>query len=213
MSSFKIVFLTGKIDDRLVSKKVTIRTDMLFENVFAYMLREKYNFDAPTSMTEQEKNTLEIYKKVLDFFGGKWDEEIRKQCAEIEEITVNIVGSLLDKIADELFSEGITWSKITAFLLFVKELSLMCIYKKLPADILNVIFECFYRLVLEKLETWIEDHGNWEGISSTLVGKGNSIVPSKSSCVKSWVKFLLRTAVKFFGIYRSVSNIFNRNTS
>lgn len=196
-------------DDRLVSKKDTVRTHTLLENVFAYMVREKCDFYAKSTMNRKEKEIFQIYKRALDFVGDAYCQKVRRECTKLDVITKDSVDTLLCTIADELFSDGITWSRITAFFVFVKELTLWCIYKKVPTSIVDVIVVCFSELVEEKLKPWIEDHGNWDGISSIYPENENSMLPSKSSCVK----LLLLTAIKAFGIFSSVSNVVNNTIS
>lgn len=151
-------------------------------------------------MNRKEKEIFQIYKQALDFFGDTYCQKIRRECAKLDGITED--SPLLFTVADELFSEG------TLFV-FVKELTLRCIYKKEPTSILDVIVECFSELVEEKLKPLIEDHGNWDGISSIYPENENSMLPSKSSCVK----LLLLTAIKAFGIFSSVSNVVNNTIS
>lgn len=200
--SFRADFITG---ERNVSKKDSVRTDTLLRNIFAYMLRNKYNFDTATTMNEKEKDILEIYKTELDFFGNEKGQKIRNQFTELDVVNEDtIIDSVLYAVADELFSEGITWSLIIAYFVFVKEFTLFCIYdKKLKKSIVDVVFECFAGFVKQKLKRWIEDHGNWEGIQ----------LKKENSFKSSWFKLLLRTSIKTFGIFSSVSNVVHNNIS
>lgn len=176
-----------------------IRSDVLIEHVFAYMVRDKYGFVAVTIMNPREKDTFEIYKKVLDSFEYIYRWIMKKRCAELVQIIrEDNLGSLLFTIANEYFSEEITWGHIAIYFNFIEELALACIYKKLPKSIVNVIFESFSEIAKQKLKSWIEKNGNWEGIR--LVKRKSTL-----QSVKFWVTYflltylLLRIVIKVFG--------------
>lgn len=138
-----------------------VRTDFILENVFSYLVRDIYNFTAISPMNKKEKDVFEGMKETLNAFKDDYAYSVKSLCAEIGLITEDNVGSILLGVSNEVFSEGITWSRIIAFFVFVGELTIMCIYKKLPKSIVDVMYECFSRLVKEKLESWIEDHDGW----------------------------------------------------
>lgn len=161
---FKAAFVRGELDDfekRHYTKNDIIRTDFILENVFSYLLGDNYNFDAISAMNKKEKEIFNGMKETLNAFRDSYAGPVKSLCAEIDVITEDTVGSILLGVSNELFSEGITWSRIIAFFVFVGELTIMCIYKNLPKSIVDVMYECFSRLVKEKLESWIEDHDGW----------------------------------------------------
>lgn len=204
-SSFKAAFLRGECFAS-EPKNDAIRTDFLLENIFSYMLGDRHNFDAISNLNAKERETLEIYKRTLDNFADIYDQPLKNLCAELDGINEDVVCRVLSGIVDELFSEGITWSRIIAFFVFVKQLASMCIQKELPVSIVDVIFENFSLLVKTKLESWIEFHGGWDGIMSFQIEE-KSFRVRKASCVK----ILFHAIIKTFGIFSAVVNIVNDN--
>lgn len=184
-------------------KNDTIRTNFLLENIFSYMLGSKYDFAFLPALNAKERDTLELYKRTLDIFEDTYD--LKYICDEINEETLC---NTLFKVADELFSEGITWSRIIAFFVFVKHLTHIYIQKAdLPTFLVDEIFESFSKSVkMTSLESWIEFHGGWEGISSFQIEK------KKFRAKKvSWVKILFHGVIKTFGIFSALGNIVNDN--
>lgn len=168
-SLFKAVFTRGKLDDfekRHYAKENIIRTDFILENTFSYLVCNHYKFDAISNMNKREKDIFENIKKTLHAFRESYP--IKNMCEEIDVINEDTVDSILLDVSNELFSEGITWSRIIAFFVFVGELTITCIEKKLLNSIVDVMYECFSRLVKEKLESWIENHDGWEGLSISI---------------------------------------------
>lgn len=165
---FKAAFVRGELenfDKRPYTKNDIVRTDFILENAFAYLLENHYKFDAISAMNKKENDVWDHMKETLDAFRDSYASPVKNLCAEIDIINEDTVGSILLGVSNELFSEGITWSRIIALFVFVGELTIMCISKKLPKSIVDVMFECFSRLVKEKLESWIEDHDGWVCIS------------------------------------------------
>lgn len=204
-SSFKAAFLQG---ESFVSepKNDTVRTDFLLQNIFSYMLGDKHIFDPVSNLNAKERDILEIYKRTLDNFADIHDQPLKNLCAELDGINEEFVCHILSRVADELFSEMITWGRIIAFFAFVKELAFMCIQKELPASIVDVIFENFSMAMKAKVESWIEFHGGWDGI--TLFRLETKPFRIRKT---SWVIFLLHAIIKTFGIFSAVDNIVNRN--
>lgn len=194
----KSTFMRKEIDcfeERCYNKEEIIRTDFLLENIFSYLLRDHYNFDAISPMNEKEKQVFEGTKEILDVFRDSYAIPVKNLISEInvEEITI---GSTLLSVSNELFSEGITWSRIIAFFVFVGELTVI---KKLPPSLVDVIYECFSRLVKEKLESWIEDHNGWDTLKklSVVFQQENSFKASNTN----WVSTLLHNVIQMIRNY------------
>lgn len=189
-SLFKAAFMSEELDNfenRYYTKENIIRTDFILENVFSYLVCNHYEFDAISRMNKKEKETFEKLKETINAFRESYIDPIEKWCEEIDVINEDDVGSILLTVSNELFSEGITWSRIIAFFIFVGELTITCIKKKLPKLIADVIYESFSRLVKERLESWIEDHDGWEGINSLSISiqKENVLKTSDPSWIKN----------------------------
>lgn len=200
-SLFRAAFLYGELDaseKQSYIKRYIIRTDFILENVFSHLVQKYYQFDAISPMNEKEKHLFEKLKEIINAFRDHYTGPVKNLCAEIDVICENTVGSIILGVANELFSEGITWSKILAFFVFIGELTVMCIVKKLPKSIVDVLYECFSRLVKEKLESWIEDHNGWEGIKSLSV-----VTKQKHSLKTSWKKNLFHIACQVINLLPS----------
>lgn len=186
---FKAMFVRGELDDfekRYYTKEDIIKTDCILENVFSYLLRDHYNFNTICKMYKKEKHVFETIKETLNFFRNKYGDLVKILCSEMDDIDEDTVDSVLLGVAHALFSEGITWSRIIAFFHFVGELTITCIIRKLPNSLVDVIYECFSKCVKVKLESWIEDHDGWEGVSSLSVSIQEHLLNiSKLSCSKS----------------------------
>lgn len=199
---FKAAFVRGELDDfeRQSCIKKDVRIDFILENVFSYLLPNVYNFDALCSTNEKEKHLIEKIKKILNAFRDSYSDPVKILCAELTVINEENISSILLDVADELFSEGITWSKIIAFFAFVGELTTMCIKRKLPKSLVNVMYESFSRLVKVKLESWIDDHDGWEGLTSL------SIVTQPEHLLRiskpSWAKSVLNATNRLISQFK-----------
>lgn len=202
---FKLAFLGEDDYLKRCTKDNRIRTDFILENVFSYLLQDFYEFDAICAINDKETNTLNHMKKILRTLKESSKGSLKSLCFELDDINEDKVGSILLGVAHELFSEGITWSRITAFIIFVGELTIMCLSQKLPTSIVDAMYESFSRLVKEKLETWIEDHNHWEGIFELSVENNNQLKES------NWAKVLWHTTVRIVGTLASVSNVINNS--
>lgn len=168
------MFVRGELDDvekRYYTKENIIKTDCILENIFSYLLRDHYNFNTICKMNKKEKHAFETIKEYLNLFVNEYADILKTLCAEIDDINEDTVGPVLLGVADAVYCEGTTWSRIIAFCIFVGELTIMCIQRKLPNSIVDVIYECFTKYVIENLKSWIEDHGGWEGVSCLSVSK------------------------------------------
>lgn len=167
---YKAAFVRGELDDfekRSYRKKDIIRTDFILENLFSHLVQEYYNFNALSSRNEKETNLCEISKKILDAFRDNYANPMTPLLAEVlDVICEDEIVSMLLEVSDVIFSEVITWCRIITYFIFVGELTVMCIIKKLPKSFVDVLYENFSRSVKEKVELWIEDHNGWEGIKS-----------------------------------------------
>lgn len=197
---FKSAFMrkeTDSFEERCYNKQKIIRSDYILENIFSYLLRDHYNFDAISPMNEKEKQVFEGTKEILDVFRESYATPLKNLIAEInvEEITI---GSQLLCVADEMFCDGITWNRIIAFIVFVGELTII---KKLPTSLVDVIYECFSRLVKEKLESWIEDHDGWDSLNklSVVSQQENSFKASNTN----WTSTLKYNIIHIIRIIRN----------
>lgn len=206
----KAAFVRGELND-LQKKdffgKDVIRTDFILQNMFAYLVKDQYKFDAISAINKREKDVLEGMKETVDAFRLNYASTVKSLCAEIDLITEDTLGSVLLGVSNELFSEGITWSRIIAFFVFVGELTILCVSRKISKSIVDVMYECFSRLVNEKLQSWIDDHDGWEGITSL------SVVAQQENSLKisnpGWAKSLLYGTVRMIGTLAHIANTSN----
>jgi hypothetical protein len=145
---------------------------------------------------------LEQLKETVKAFQLNYADTVKSLCTEIE-VNEDTVNSVILGVANELFCEGITWSRIIALFVFVGELTKLCLLNNLPVHIVDVVYECFSRLVKEKLECWVHDHDGWEGISSLSIAQ-----PENSSKLSNpgWAKSLFYNTVRMIGTVAQIAN-------
>lgn len=101
-------------------------------------------------------------RSLADEFSMHFKDRFVEMCDKIEinEVTLK---PTIDGIANELFSEGIKWTRIVTFLVFCSELAEHCKEHNWP-NLINVIAYSLSSYISEKLLPWINDHGGWEGL-------------------------------------------------
>lgn len=140
-----------------------VRTDFILQNVYSYLLSGRHRFNRIPHMNKIEEEVLKQFKEIVDAFRIDYVVTVKSLCTELN-VSIETVGSILHGIADELFSDGITWSRIIALSVFVGELTLSCLSRGFAEFIADLVYECFSALVKEKLEPWVLDHGGWSSI-------------------------------------------------
>lgn len=178
-----------------------IRTDFITENALLYLLENYYSFYAIRPVNKKEEDTFNKFKNVLISFRNKID-PLKNICEAIfnNGITESTVNCYLLGVANELFSEGITWSRIVGYFIFAGELAIICIKFQVSKSIVNAICKSFSMIVKEKLETWIEDHDGWEGILSLEVAERSDLTK------QSWTKVILNVIIRVVGVSRHILN-------
>lgn len=183
------------------SKNDVIRTDFLLENIFSHMLGDKYECYSISAMNKKEKDILEKVNEIYDLFGDRHGHFMVSLCEEFD-LTENTIEPVLVGVTDCIFSEVITWNYIICYFYFVGQLTMMCIYKNLPKSTVYIMYECFSRLVRDKLESWIEDNGGWEDLLSLTINYEKPSETQKSS----WVKSLWYSIIKIVGTVSFILN-------
>lgn len=142
--------------------KTGVRTDFITRSIYSYLLSQRYHVQCIRPMNGKEEEVLEKLKAIVNTFRNEYATTVRRLCTEID-LTVETVGITFQGVSNELFSDGITWSRIVAFLVFAGEITLLCLSRGKSPIIVDVVYECLSSLVKEKLEYWIFDHGGWAG--------------------------------------------------
>lgn len=165
----KAAFVRGDYDP---SKQVrdetqTIRTNFVLTNVYAHLIKDGYNFQAiPPENSKEEKIIGDIFG-IVDSFRMSYLPTIQALCSELE-FSCETIGTVLSGVANELFCEGITWSRIVAFFVYVGELTLLglvkCYSRESRIDLVIAMYQCFYCVVSQNLNGWVEDHGGWVSV-------------------------------------------------
>lgn len=126
------------------------------------MLGDKYNFNAICALNKKENDILENFKRSVDFYRNIVRNLAKTPCGD--NISEDDINSILSDIAEALFCKSwdITWGKIISFFVYVGEITLVS--KKLSATSLDAIFQFFSRLVAQKVEYWVQNHGDWENM-------------------------------------------------
>lgn len=206
---FKKVSVPSLFHEVKHSTKDDIRTDFILENIFSHLLLKIYKFDAISAMNLKEKKIISYMKEILDVFSESYADPLNQLINEIHANSVNEerIDSILLGISNELFSEGITYSRIIVFFAFVGEFTKMIILNPKPTSYVDITFECCSRLFKERLESWVEDHGGWMEFENL------ELVPKRENSFKmkniNWIKQLLYSTIQIFGIYCSVLNSLN----
>lgn len=211
----KADFVRGELDDfermEIKSKNDIVRTNFLLENIFSHMLGDKHNFNVIISaINKKENDVLEKLKKVIDSLRNQFGNLLQNLCGELDEISEDRIESILSDIACELFNRvtwDITWSRIMCFFVFVGELTVTCVSKKVPASLVDAIFEIFSRLVTEKIEYWVEYHGDWENIPLNLLLEENPSFSVRTNGMVRTSKTSIRSNLKRSLIEKKVDSL------
>lgn len=170
-------------------EKIPVRTDVILQQVFSHLVSD-FNFDGMNTMNEKEKLLIQKINEIMSLFRKSYADSIKSLCEKINDINEENTSFILLGVFSEVFSKGITWSKIIAFFVFVGELTTLCIERKLSKSIVDAIYQSFSTLVKEKLEVWIKDHNGWEGMTNW------SVVLQKENESICWIKNLLSAGSK-----------------
>lgn len=148
---------------QVLNKGSSIRTDYILQNLYSYMIRDVYIFEALSPANKDEKELFKEMQKILDDFKFRNGSKIQVLCSQLV-ITMDTLGFALHGVSNELFVEGYTWSRIVAFFVFVFILTVQSVENNVSKNVVDVMYENFCRLVKENLKPWIDDHGGWEGV-------------------------------------------------
>ena len=192
------------------TKTNNIRTNFILKNVYAFLLKDYYNFDAEMYATNQnEKNVLKCIEKNLTIFRDFYKIEMKNFVETINIMDKSYIESVLLKTANVLFEDGITWCRIIAYFSFVGELGIWCISKNLPISFINDLYESFKHFVDIKLEKWIQDHDGWEGILTVF--ESEELVKEEIS-KSDWIKRMLQVTISMLGALAKIGNtVYNYN--
>lgn len=205
----RTAFVRGDFDSansQCVDEK-SISTDRILQNVFSHLVKDGANFRAICPSNQEEEELIRDLIGILEDFKQNFIDTIKGLYSEIE-FSLNSSGALIQGVANELFCEGITWSRIIAFFVFVGELTLQYLANNYPRSIVDVIYECFSKLVKETLINWIIDHGGWEGVRclSKKRDDSNQEITTTGSSDKGWAKSILYSTVQMFGAIAFLAN-------
>ncbi|XP_064456102.1 bcl-2-like protein 1 [Ornithodoros turicata] len=103
-----------------------------------------------------------VLRTLGDEFLTKYRDEFTQMCARLE-LTPSLAQAAFLGVLNELFSEGITWSRIVGAFAFSTELSSHCVEKNW-ADLVDSIASWLSSYVCTRLLPWIQDHQGWDGL-------------------------------------------------
>ncbi|GIX76114.1 apoptosis regulator BAX [Caerostris extrusa] len=194
-----------------------IRTDFILQNIFSYLLRDPDDFQPICAANVQEEKVFVEYQVIVDEFKQNYSSDLQDLCAELE-FKTNKLASTLQGVCNELFSEGITWSRLVSFFVFVGELT--CKFQVRYADFsIDSMYRCFYNIVTKDLYTWVQDHGGWEGIEAVSRKKNSNqgspeTAPSNQESTEEEVpqrdglgRNILHNSVRLLGVLAQLSSI------
>ena len=189
------------------TKDTSVRIDFVLKNIFSYLLRNTYDFNVVNAVNKKEEYILNYIKRILDICRRSYGLSMKHYLEDMfkNKITEDDIDSVLLGVANEIFSDGITWNRITAFFIFVGELANLCINDlRLQTTVIDIMYESYSKLVKEKLLTWIEEHQGWEGILSVTT------IEQKHLVTTSGMKTFLHTAIRAIGILSYAANAIKR---
>lgn len=132
----------------------------------------------------------------VDFFRQQYADSVKCLCSEMEDGEFR---SVLFKISDELFKEGITWGRMIALFALVGEFMLTCLSQNGSTDHYN----CLSELVDYSLEDWIEDHNGWKNLPDWMIDESDT---PKSHLLSDWIRSLISWRRQFTSICAEVTN-------
>ncbi|CAL1271952.1 unnamed protein product [Larinioides sclopetarius] len=160
----KAGFVRGDYDSK---EEVTkCRTDFILQNCYSHLVGNGNDFQPMSARNSKEERVLMIFKTVIDEFRDSYANPIQEMARKMKHISVDLLPELLRSVSAELFCEGVTWSKVIGFFVFVGELAIHYAPNDESSDVINKLYESFCRHVKENLISWVEEHGGWEGVES-----------------------------------------------
>ncbi|GFT90920.1 bcl-2-like protein 1 [Nephila pilipes] len=97
---------------------------------------------------------------LADEFVSHYKDQFQDMCDQLD-IRADTMKPTIEGVANELFGEGIKWSRIVAFFVFGSELAVHCKDRN-SFDLINIIAYSQSAYISEKLLPWINDHGGWD---------------------------------------------------
>ncbi|GFU45563.1 apoptosis regulator BAX [Nephila pilipes] len=205
----KAAFVRGDYDsaNSVCVDEKSISTDFILQNAYSHLIKNGANFQAIRPTNYKEEQLIQDLLNIVDDFKLSFIGSIKVLTSDLE-FAPNTLGTVLQGVANELFCEGITWSRIIALFVFVGELTLQCLANDYPRSIVDVIYECFCKLVKETLINWIVEHGGWEGVRSLSKKRddSNPEITTPQSSDKGWAKSIFHSTVRIFGTLALLAN-------
>ncbi|GFY03209.1 apoptosis regulator BAX [Trichonephila clavipes] len=188
----------------------SVSSDFILQNVYSHLIKDGANFRALCPANHLEEELIRHIIDVVDDFKQNFIGTIKGLLSTLE-FSEDTSGTIIQGVANELFCEGITWSRIIAFFVFVGELTLQYLANNYPPSIVDVIYECYSKFVKETLTNWISDHGGWEGVRSLSIKRDDSnqeiTTPMPNGSLdKGWANSILYSTVKMFGTIAFLAN-------
>ncbi|KFM57241.1 Bcl-2-like protein 1, partial [Stegodyphus mimosarum] len=101
-------------------------------------------------------------KCLADEFAAQFKQQFVDMCESLD-VREETIKCTVEGVANELFSEGVKWSRIVAFFVFGGELAVHCAKQSMPQLIDNIAYSVA-AYITEQLLPWINDNGGWEGL-------------------------------------------------
>lgn len=136
-----------------------VRTDFILANTFIHLRRSVHpiKLSSIPALDEKEERVLKRVFKFCNIIHYFHFAKIYYLVCSFFRVEQNKLEELLYGLYDQLFSNGITWSRI---LLFIDIIVFFAITHS-PNDLL---YKYFSIIVKEKLQPWIDEHNGWEAI-------------------------------------------------
>lgn len=136
-----------------------VRTNFILANTFTHLRKSVHPMELTKlpALNAKEERVLKRVFKFCNIIHHFHFAKIYYLVCSFFQVEKNKLEELLYSLYDQLFTNGITWSRI---LLFIDIITFFAITHS-PNDLL---FKYFSKIVAEKLQPWIDEHDGWEAI-------------------------------------------------
>jgi len=145
------------------NEDVAIETSVLVCDYLRFKLeRSDYVWSSCPPLPRPPMEVSHSLRALGEEFEEKYSETFSEMCSQLQ-FTKDTANETFHGVLNEVFSMGITWSRVIAVFSFSGALALQCVKREMP-DVVSEISTWLSNYIDENLIRWIEDHGGWNGI-------------------------------------------------
>ncbi|XP_023221577.1 bcl-2-like protein 2 [Centruroides sculpturatus] len=125
-----------------------------------YLQMNGYEWGSVNATPSKVNSSL---RSLANDFKTKYPDRILKMTNDLNIHPSNACPILLG-VSNELFSDGVTWTKIVAFFVFASEMALICHRYGSDTKIVNDVAEWSTSYIKSNLLMWITCNGGWNNL-------------------------------------------------